>query len=270
MHRDIKLENILLHFYDQDLYYKKDDRGKLRIAYEKQNFEKCIIKICDLGFSKEISENNDVQGYQHTILGTENYKPKEVDSGVYDETFDYWSLGILIKSLLEGSIHEINENDQENNRFVINKEIIFSLELREILDYLLKNDRKLRKSCINLLNHKFFFSSSKLTYIDYKNYSNLEESTELFGSCGLNIKTVVEFSPSLISTIYQIGFRPMFPVFMNMYEKVKKASPEKFIELKKHWIDTVTDFMLPLCENEWMTKMGMLNTWYFFELQKAE
>ena len=61
----------------------------------------------------------------------------------------------------------------------------------------------------------------------------------------------------------------MFPVFMNMYEKVKKASPEKFIEIKKQWIDTVADFLLPVCESVWMTKMGMVDTWYFFELEKA-
>jgi len=102
-----------------------------------------------------------------------------------------------------------------------------------------------------------------------QNAISLEEANELFDSCGLKIKTVVEFCPSLVSTVYQIGFRPMFPVFMNMYEKVKMASPEKFIELKKHWINTVSDFMLPLCENDWMTNMKMPYTWYFFELEKA-
>lgn len=102
-----------------------------------------------------------------------------------------------------------------------------------------------------------------------QNALSLEEAHELFGSCGLKIKTVIEFCPSLISTIYQIGFRPMFPVFMNMYEKVKMASPGRFIDFKKHWIDTVSDFMLPLCESDWMTKMKMPNTWYFFELEKT-
>lgn len=102
-----------------------------------------------------------------------------------------------------------------------------------------------------------------------QNALSIDEAAELFESCGLKIKSVVEFCPSLVSTIYQIGFRPMFPVFMNMYEKLKKASPEKFKEIKKQWIDTVADFMLPLCENNWMTKMDMPNTWYFFELEKV-
>lgn len=84
---------------------------------------------------------------------------------------------------------------------------------------------------------------------------------------GLKITCAVEYCPSLISTIYQIGFRPMFPVFMNMYEKLKKVSPEKFLEIKRQWIDTVSDFMLPLCETDWMEE-NVPNTWYLFEFEK--
>jgi hypothetical protein len=99
------------------------------------------------------------------------------------------------------------------------------------------------------------------------NAMTLEEFTVLFESTGFKITNVVEFCPALISTIYQIGFRPMFPVFLSMYEKIKKVSPEKLMEIKEQWINTVSDFMLPLCDSEWMSKTGMQNTWYFFELE---
>ena len=99
------------------------------------------------------------------------------------------------------------------------------------------------------------------------NAMTLEEFTVLFESTGFKITNVVEFCPALISTIYQIGFRPMFPVFLNMYEKIKKVSPENLMEIKEQWISTVADFMLPLCDSEWMSKTGMQNTWYFFEIE---
>ena len=101
------------------------------------------------------------------------------------------------------------------------------------------------------------------------NARELQQFEKMAASCGLKIINVVAYCPSLISTVYRIGFRPMFPVFMNMYEKLKKASPEKFFGIKKQWIDTVSDFMLPLCETEWMVNMGMPDTWYFFELEKV-
>lgn len=101
------------------------------------------------------------------------------------------------------------------------------------------------------------------------NARELQQFEFMAASCGLKITNVIGYCPSLVSTVYQIGFRPMFPVFMNMYGKLKKTSPKKFFEIKKQWIDTVEDFMLPLCESEWMVKMGMPNTWNFFELEKV-
>jgi hypothetical protein len=101
------------------------------------------------------------------------------------------------------------------------------------------------------------------------NAFELSEAEKLFELAGFRIINTVEYCPSLISTIYQIGFRPMFPVFMNMYEKLKFLSPSTFLEYKAQWIDTVCDFMLPLCETEWMKNFDMPNTWQFFELEKS-
>ena len=100
------------------------------------------------------------------------------------------------------------------------------------------------------------------------NARDLDHFERLAELSGLKITSAVEYCPSLISTIYQIGFRPMFPVFMNMYEKLKKVSPEKFLEIKRQWIDTVSDFMLPLCETEWINKENIPNTWYLLEFEK--
>lgn len=61
----------------------------------------------------------------------------------------------------------------------------------------------------------------------------------------------------------------MFPVFMNMYEKLRKHSEEEWMDLKKHWIDTIFHFLSPLCESGWIEKMGMKKVWHIFELRHA-
>jgi serine/threonine protein kinase len=175
MNRDVKLENVLLHFYDQEIYYKKDFKGKLIIAYEKQDYEKCQLKICDLGFSKSFIKEDNIQ-IEHTILGTNGSMPKEIDSGIYDETFDFWSLGILILYLLEGFTEK---NTQDSSEIQIKKEIIYSIELREILDFLLKDDPQDRKACVNLLKLDFFIKDTP-TYVDSRQYEDCEEIRKLF------------------------------------------------------------------------------------------
>jgi hypothetical protein len=94
------------------------------------------------------------------------------------------------------------------------------------------------------------------------------EWKEFFGSQGLKIEHHEMFLPSLVSQVYQIGFRPMFPVFKQMYDALLKHDISKLLDLKQHWIDTVLHFMLPLCDVEWMKKHGMEYTWHTFVLRK--
>ena len=182
MNRDVKLENVLLHFYDQEIYYKKDYRGKFIIAYEKLDYGKCKLKICDLGFSKsfktddEHSIRNSLGHCEHTVLGTQGSMPKEVDSGNYDETFDFWSLGILVLYLIEGCTEK---NTEDGLEIEIKKEIIFSLELREVIDFLLKENPLDRKACVNLLKLDFF-KKDNLTYVDSRQFEEFDKNRKLF------------------------------------------------------------------------------------------
>ena len=193
MNRDIKLENVLLHFYDQEIYYKMVD-GKKKIAYELQDYSKCIVKLCDLGFSKQLELNDDEdpnqQSSQHTILFTTAYKPKEADSGIYNKTFDYWCLGILIKNLLSGFI---DEDTEHCTNFKFDKNLVFSIEIREIMDGLLKDNPEERKSCKLLLNHNFFTQNSK-TLIDYRNLKDINEEDKIDQLFELNTKKFTDFN----------------------------------------------------------------------------
>ena len=177
MHRDIKLENVLLHFYDQDIFYIKDNKGKLRIAYDKQDYAKCQLKICDFGFSKDFSNTSPIiSSNLHTVLGTQQYMSKEIDTGDYDETCDFWALGILVLMLL--GIHT-DENIKDMSVIEINKGIKISLELRQVLDFLLKNDSCERESCKNLFELEFFIKSS-LTMVNYEDLTDCKERDSLF------------------------------------------------------------------------------------------
>jgi serine/threonine protein kinase len=75
IHRDLKLENILL---EEDGY----------------------IVIADFGLSKILSHPDEQTG---TFVGTPVYlAPEVLDKRPYDRTIDWWALGILVYELLHG------------------------------------------------------------------------------------------------------------------------------------------------------------------------
>ncbi|KAL1779818.1 putative serine serine/threonine-protein kinase 494 isoform X2 [Sigmodon hispidus] len=83
IHRDIKMENILL-----------DDRGHL--------------KLTDFGLSRRLSQG----ARAYTICGTLQYMAPEVLSGgPYNHTADWWSLGVLLFSLATGKFPVAAERD---------------------------------------------------------------------------------------------------------------------------------------------------------------
>ena len=134
---------------------------------------------------------------------------------------------------------------------------------------------------IEQLNHSWYRYADRadrkwLQDLDRGRYQNskktartYDEWVSLFDSCNLKVLEHQRFLPALVGEIYDIGFRPMFPVFMNMYEKLKKSiSLDQFLEIKQHWIDTVNHFLEPLCDTSWMMKMDYL--WHIIELKKKK
>ena len=93
IHRDIKLDNILLHFKD------KNDL----ISNNINTLYKAQIKIIDFNVSKNIGLN---QSLPNTIVGTNGYMAPEIIHNLfynipkpYDNKVDIWSLGVLCYKL---------------------------------------------------------------------------------------------------------------------------------------------------------------------------
>ena len=101
IHRDLKLNNVMLHFPDQlDLNLKsKEERTHFleNVDLDATNFE---IKIADFGFSKQL-EN--LYESVDTVCGTPLYmSPQIVNKKKYSWKSDVWSIGVLLFELLNG------------------------------------------------------------------------------------------------------------------------------------------------------------------------
>ena len=81
MHRDIKLDNILL---------KKKVKG---------DREEVDIRLIDFGLAKQLKGKRlkDTQK-----IGTHTYMPPEVIQGIYSTKSDMWSVGVVLMILVSG------------------------------------------------------------------------------------------------------------------------------------------------------------------------
>ena len=99
IHRDIKLENVLLNVPQSALQalITSDTSGSL------DHYTEPIITLTDMGLSKEIDPS---QPMQTTRCGSEDYAAPELLMGLqYDgRSTDCWALGVMLYALLEGRL----------------------------------------------------------------------------------------------------------------------------------------------------------------------
>ena len=161
IHRDIKLENILLNYEtEQD---KKD-----------MNLMKAQVKIIDFGFAAKIDRTG--SGLKYTTLGSPiNMDPiilnklkkrgRKTRKLGYDQKADIWSLGTICYEMLIGkSVFDAEDLDDlvtkvENGTYTVPTTL--SKEVISFLNGMLQYDSNQRLTIEELANHRFLTKNVK-------------------------------------------------------------------------------------------------------------
>ena len=156
VHRDLKLENIMVHFDNE-------------IDKQNLNMLKAKVKIIDFGISNHLNKKKLLQSVAGTLKNMdpaiiENYR--RIISGspdqklnLYDEKCDIWSIGTICYELAIGKIvFQFQDIEELWNKIQIGKYKLpktLSIEIISFINSMLVLDAKKRSSAQELLNHKF-------------------------------------------------------------------------------------------------------------------
>ena len=172
IHRDIKLENILINFDE----IKNTEENYKKINYSERNFDNSAftLKIADLGLSKNIAETN----VASTICGSPLTMSPDLFSNerCYNTKADLWSLGVITYQLLIGDppfdglsinsvIFQIKDGiyNYPNNMCV-------SYEIISFINGLLQFNPEKRFNWEQILNHPFLTGDvEKFHFINLEN-----------------------------------------------------------------------------------------------------
>ena len=194
IHRDIKGENILLHF----------DNEKDLIT---NNYLKAKVKIIDFGFSRFLKNNELAKSIigsplymDPSILTTFIEKRENIEAGFYDKKVDIWSLGVLTYKLLLGNIPFNGDNLKELIDFIndknfifpmkegnINQNIILSEDAILFIDKIINTEKNCRPTADTLVNDNWFKNNEDHN----KNYFCLKTYEEI--SILTNKKNFINF-----------------------------------------------------------------------------
>ena len=176
LHRDLKLENILLH------YDNEDDRMHKRIL-------KAKVKIIDFGFARYLNDDE----MSISILGSPMfmdprilYKLNKIENNdfSYEQKADIYSLGVICYHLLTGhSLYDARNMEDlvkltQKGIFKISADI--SKETVSFLNYMLRYDPKKRLDINQLSKHKFIVNDVKyFQKLDKSQLGNILDRSKL-------------------------------------------------------------------------------------------
>ena len=186
IHRDIKLENIMISDIEKDIITKE---------------EYFWIKIIDFGTAKIFQKNKK----EKTVIGSTYYIAPEVLKKKYNEKCDTWSIGVVLFMLITGVPPFDGKNDKDiilsiqkgkydkNNKKLLN----YSKDVQDLLSKLLEVNVDKRLSSYEALNHPWFKN-----YCGRSLYSNF------------NIDDIKIYIYNLINYKFQSKFQQLVLAFL--------------------------------------------------------
>jgi serine/threonine protein kinase len=135
VHRDLKLENIMLH--------KPNGLKPNGLKPERQDERKCNkesirlqVKIVDFGLAKIIGKETEVM---ESILGSPIYMaPELINRKRYTSKVDIWSLGIILYELLFGFTPFRSTSTKYLKEVINDKELVFPKKINTSLERLIR------------------------------------------------------------------------------------------------------------------------------------
>lgn len=175
MHRDMKLDNILINFNS------KIDKDNIDML-------KSTVKIIDFGFARYLPDSESVSSRVGTpvymdpgiLEGYLKYRNKEkCNTYTYDQKVDIWSLGIICYEMIIGTV-PFNSNSREEllNEIKRGKYYLptnLSKEIMSFINSMLRYDINKRLNIETLSQHEFLnISYNEFTQINISNKDKIE------------------------------------------------------------------------------------------------
>ena len=255
IHRDIKLENILLNFNNYP-NIPKNGKAPQPLKFSEKSLNKDFsAKITGLNFSKDLIQDN----MGSTILGSPLYMSPDMverlddkSTKKYNTSADLWSLGVITYELLTGTTPftgtEFKEvfKKIENGLYKLPNKLKPSIEIISLINGLLQYYPEKRLNWEQIKEHPFLTKNVEdFNYIDLELYSDGEKNEVEINSKDSNSDNLLwiffkckSLEGVKVDKINQkeIAQSPILDVLDKkkvINEEVKKATEQEKIEKEK-------------------------------------